>query len=170
MTAIVEPLTDDRGFQQAGRAKSLLPRDQVRTVDLNVLAQALGRELDHSRGAAKPFSEVVNRFCSDHKVQLPHGLTPHWVSAGVSQIMSADEVYDSEHQRAARAAQHLLGALLGRRVLARGWFPGETVRVAGVTYTLTGNACPRCAINPEASGIGGGVRCISSACGYWCCA
>lgn len=145
---------------------SALPRDQMRDVPMEAFVQDLARALDRARGTAVPIATTVEQYLAEHSTLLPTGVTGAWVGEGIGQIITDDTVYDTERNKASRAAQFILGSLLGDTARARGWFAGEEVFVGGVSYALTGNACPKCEINPEVFGSGWKRSCTGTSCDY----
>lgn len=87
----------------------------------------------------------------------------------VNKHIGADRVYDSEANQAIRAFTAALNHLHGATIDARGWIPGDMIRVGRNRFELTGSLCPKCE-GPEAYGVGGGFRCADvEGCGWWFC-
>lgn len=87
----------------------------------------------------------------------------------VNEHIREDRVYDSEANQAIRAFTAALNHLYGATIDARGWIPGDMIKVGRNRFELTGNLCPKCE-GPEAYGVGGGFRCADvEGCGWWFC-
>ena len=149
---------------------SLLPRDELRQVPVELAAARLAEELDRTRWQENySFQQAVEKFLADHAI--PHRDTAKGLADELWTLIRADKVLDSERAQAERAASKVLSWRFpfGRIPMA-GWIPGFQVNSPGGPYRLTGAACEGCGVNPEASGIGGGVRCVDMQnCGWWFC-
>ncbi len=158
--------------------KSLYPRAGHHRVRFTHFAHSLAERVASGRATPGPSAS----FHAHLKTYLPHLseedreklFQEFWA------LLALDGVQDSEERQARRAVWpilkshlHLLqqGLPLKEELLITGWLPGASVRKRRETFTLTGDACPRCEVNPLAHGAGGGLRCLdTTACGWWYCA
>ena len=152
---------------------SLIPEAALRLRDPVVVANCLGFEMGHRRHD-RTGVEVAREFFAKHSISVDAD-TFEVFMRDVSEAIGADLVYDSEEAQAQRACvpavKEWLAEVGSGLVRAAGWVRGERVRAGGVWFTLTGRCCELCVVNPEAFGLGGGVRCIDTVrCGYWSCA
>ena len=150
---------------------SLLPRDEHRAIPQSLITQLLAEAIDSTRYSGAVIDSVVDEFFSSRAIRLPIGHTTAMISRNIMANVAADQVYDSEFYQASRASAKVLRISFGPGpIQASGWLRGQRVVAGNERFTLTGNPCPRCEINPEAYGIGGGTRCIDrSVCRWWDC-
>lgn len=142
---------------------ALLPRDEHRLVPIGVVAELLARAIDRTRYTDSRIVDAVSAFFDAHAVVLPRGQSAERVTDAVMILVFADQVYDSEYDQARRAVTAVLGELFpSGALLASGWMNGHQVIVAHQRHRLTGEACPRCEVNPECSSPGGGTHCLDT--------
>lgn len=158
---------------------SLLPKDEVRPRELSQVVSKLSWKISFERHT-RTGAESIREFFNEYSLEADKALVSAIIER-VHDLVVADRLFDSEQAQAYRALFPTLKELLPTTptdgyptyltVNARGWIGGETVRVNGERFELTGDSCTRCGINPTAYGIGGGVRCVSTVeCGWWYCA
>jgi len=158
---------------------SLLPKDEVRPRELNQVAAKLSWKMSFERHT-RTGDESIREFFNEYGLEADEALTAA-ISEKVRSLVVTDRIFDSEQAQAYRALIPTLKELLPTTptdgyptyltINASGWIAGETVRVNGESFELTGDACDRCGVNPKAYGLGGGVRCVNAAeCGWWYCA
>jgi hypothetical protein len=128
------------------------------------IAEYLGRKISESRGIEFIETSAV-RVLAEHDV---------WISTAaadrIRDLVLGDTVLDSEARMATRAAERVLLETFGSKMQVSGWIPGRRIARDHDVFILTGDACPRCEVNPLAHGHGGGVRCLNTnECGYWYC-
>lgn len=151
---------------------SLYPERELRHVPIATAAYILSFELDKVRTRENySFIQAVETFVTEHGVSIPHHETSEIWADEIWTAIRSDKVRDSERQMAQRAARKMLAWRFPfGRVTMRGWFQGTSVVLPTGRFELTGRACERCGVNPEAYGIGGGIRCVDTRdCGWWFC-
>jgi len=152
---------------------SLVPATEPRLVRPEVVATRLGWEIGIQR-MERTAVEVARAFFAKYSIDVDDDTFEVFMH-DVGESIRADRVYDSEMRQAERACstavrEWIAGPRTGM-VQATGWFRGERLQVGREQFLLTGSACERCKVNPEAYGLGGGVRCVdTTGCGYWYCA
>lgn len=151
---------------------SIYPRDEIRKVPIARAAYLMSWELDTARTRENySLAQAVETFVAEHGIVIPRHETAETWADEIWVLIKADKVYDSERAQSERAARRMLAWRFPfGRVPMRGWIRGLEVNLPGGRFELTGNACERCGVNPEAYGIGGGVRCVDTKdCGWWFC-
>lgn len=155
---------------------SVYPRDEMRPFSTARVAGMLGRTLAGNRGNADSGIEATLEFMDELGLEdvalspVQHVTRREIVEIALSSARR-DERLDSESSMATRGFLATMPSLYGETVLVRGWIAGSVVRHEGDVFELTGSRCPRCFVNPQAYGHGGGVRCLDVRnCGYWYCA
>lgn len=142
---------------------SRLPRDAHHRVPVAVVADRLAAVIDGTRYADVRIETAVAQFLETHQISLPGGVTPARLTDGIMLRVFADQVYDSEYNQALRAATAVLTETFSSGSLqAAGWLRGFEVSSGWETHRLTGEACPRCEINPECFSPGGGTHCFDT--------
>jgi len=158
---------------------SLVPKDAVRPRELSEVVNKLSWKMSFERHT-RTGDDSIRDFFNEHSIEADEALTKKIITE-VHRLTVADQVYDSEQRQAYRALFPILKELLPTTategyptyltINAVGWIRGETVRINGERFELTGDECERCGVNPKAHGIGGGVRCVNTReCGWWYCA
>lgn len=155
---------------------SIYPRDQKRPVSNAYVAGRVANIIAGLRAAPDGGrSELIAFLRKNHIAE---------VEMSPVQKITHDELFDlllgatlrerrvgSEYAMARRASEGLFAKFFPKTFLMDGWIGGTYVRNEDDVFELTGSACPRCLVNPEAYGHGGGVRCLDvKNCGYWYCA
>lgn len=151
---------------------SVLPRGDRRAVAIEYIADLLAEAIDGTRYSDATIDSAVASVLNWHEIMLPGGMTAAMLADDIMIRVFADEIYDSELSQALRASSAALTELFAGNsdVAATGWVRGTRVLRGIETFTLTGRACPRCEINPECYGTGGGSRCLDiSGCGWGFC-
>lgn len=153
---------------------SVMPRDQKRSVPRDYVARVTGNIVAEYRSTPDGGLAKFLDFMQDNEIQPPM-LSPvqHMSHEEVFHLVlngAKHERHDSEYGMAERAALKLFPKIFPKTFQISGWIRGTHVRHAGDVFELTGNRCPKCFVNPEAYGHGGGVRCLDVRnCGYWFC-
>lgn len=149
----------------------LLPEDELRPVPVRLIAHSLAARVDSSRWDGNTVAQAVEDFLDEWSFQPPDGLTAQSIADEIMVLVFADEHHDSELQQAQRASTTVLRKYMGASKKLSGWVPGYVATTIFGRAELTGNPCPRCAVNPECYGDGGGTRCLDRVgCGWWDCA
>lgn len=151
---------------------SIFPEHEQRQIPIGKAAYLLSEEIDRSRTRENySFEQAVETFLAKHGVAIPRQDTAKAWADELRVLIRADKVHDSERAQAERAALKVLGWRFPfGRVPMIGWIRGLSVKLPGGRFTLTGSACRGCGVNPEAYGVGGGVRCVDTQnCGWWFC-
>jgi len=153
---------------------SLLPRDLPRDLPIRDLAFALAGVYNDTRITASPkgqdYDRNIEAFLTEYSIELPGGLTVEKLTVLFFELLRADKVYDSEYAQGCRAMFGVLSELSAETVKHTGWLRSTTVRTKRGIFTLTGDACPRCEVNPECLGVDGGTRCLDvDNCRWWFC-
>lgn len=153
---------------------SLLPKDVPRDLSISDLAKALARVYDGTRVSDNPsfpdYDRSISAFLEKHSIEIPGGLTVERLNELFFERIRADKVYDSEYAQGCRAMFGVLSELQIETVKHTGWLRNTTVRTKRGIFTLTGNACPRCEVNPVCLGADGGIRCLDvDSCRWWFC-
>lgn len=153
----------------APAAASALPQGELREISVKYLAYSLARRISNNRHSGTPFSQTIKDFLERYTIIVSR--SPEVLAEELYAHILADSAYDSETNQAHRAALKIFAAEFPEgRAIASGWFAGEVVSYRRQRFELTGDACPRCKVNPECYGIGGGVRCLDvQGCGWWFC-
>lgn len=158
---------------------SLVPRTTRRDVEVSRVARSLSCQVSRDRHE-HDFHYSFQNFVEAHKPEADEA-TLEAIKAKVTELVRADKVYDSEANQAYRALFRTFMELLPTKPMRgypvytsiniEGWIPGEVVVVNRQRFELTGRPCPECEVNPQAYGIGGGVRCVDTEnCRWWYCA
>lgn len=158
---------------------SLVPRTTRRDVEVSRVARNLSWQISSDRHEYD-FHYSFDNFVKAHKPEADES-TLEEIKAKVIELVNADQVYDSEANQAYRALFPTFMELLPTKPIPgypvytsiniEGWIPGEVVVVNRERFELTGRPCPECEVNPQAYGIGGGVRCVDTVnCRWWYCA
>lgn len=158
---------------------SLVPKDTRRDVEVSRIARHLSHQISSDRHE-HDFYYSFNNFVEAHKPEADEN-TLEAIKAKVIELVHADKVYDSEANQAYRALFPTFMELLPTKPIPgypvytsiniEGWIPGEVIVVNRERFELTGRPCPECEVNPQAYGIGGGVRCVDTVnCRWWYCA
>lgn len=151
---------------------SIFPRDELRQVPIARAANLMSYELDTVRMREDySLTDAVETFVAQYSVAIPrHESAKKWADE-IWVLIKADKVLDSERAQAERAARTTLAWRFPfGNVPMVGWIPGLTVSLPGGSFRLVGSACERCGVNPQAYGIGGGIRCVDTQnCGWWFC-
>lgn len=168
---------------------ALVPRDQARPINTSTVVQHLGWRVSSMRATQSIQETLAIEF---EKFQLGDSrplatatenpadeLDLASIFEQVEELVRADQRYDSESMQARRALATVLHRAYGEQMTVTGWVPGEMVKVKPwITepsperrFELTGEKCPKCEVNPERYGDGGGVACINEEeCRWWYCA
>lgn len=158
---------------------SLYPRDVAHSVEISLVAEGLSRRISEERHNSS-IDDSVRKFFQEHKLEADEESIKVIISK-IRELISADQVYDSEMAQAYRASLPVLleimpiTATLGyptyQTIQITGWLSGQEVTNKNFRYTLTGRACSRCRVNPEIQGVtGSGVACLDQeSCGWNFC-
>lgn len=133
---------------------SLVPQDTLRTIETVILAEHIGREIASHRSGAS-IEETFCRVMSSHNISGE--ITDQYMAwaTQVSRLIISYTYLDCETRMAQRAVLNVLTKHLGATATIYGpWIEDETVTLNGEIHTLTGDACPRCRINPVFRGYG----------------
>lgn len=150
---------------------SLLPKEQHRRVPADVIAHGLAFVLDQTRHTDVSIERAVSTFLETYSIALPNGITASRLTDDIMQRIFADDVYDNEFYQALRATRTTLSEVFASdSIRAAGWLRRFEVFSGWQRHRLTGQACPRCEINPECYSSGGGTHCLDIAgCGWSLC-
>lgn len=159
----------------ATQTTSLFPADSRYEIPLASVMNMVADQIDATRWTGKTFETALTEFFTGLAIELPQTASAKQIGDEMWELIKVDETYDSEYAMAHRAADVVLPKVFGEQVFVTSWLSGHEVVVDNdgfrETFRIIADACPRCEINPLASGIGGGVRCIDTrGCGYWYCA
>ncbi len=152
-------------------ARSIYSRDEYHPVALEVFIEGLAWKLDATRQQENgSFEKAVEEYFEGYSLELPEGESAGSIAEELWDEVARDTTYDSELAMARRASWRVLDRFFGPTVELKGWAHGAVVLCGFDRFILTGDACERCGINPEAHGLGGGVRCMDTEnCGWWFC-
>lgn len=151
---------------------SVLPRDVPRGVLPDIIASRLGETIGSDRHE-RTGAESIRKFFREYGIDPGEDIIEVFMH-DVNQAIQADRCLDSEARQAVRACipavrEWLTDPRTGR-VQITGWITGEYLVTGDGRFQLTGRACEKCEVNPQAYGYGGGVQCANRiGCGAWAC-